>query len=125
MQKSIRSKPLKKPSLPSKRPPRPEDYQVVLQWSDEDACYIATIPAWQNVKTHASTLEEASRNARDVLVMLIESARRRDEPCPEVNTRHSGNLRLRLPVSLHGRLALEAEREGVSLNQWIVSKLAG
>jgi hypothetical protein len=40
-------------------------------------------------------------------------------------TWYSGNLRLRLPVSLHGRLAREAEREGVSLNQWIVSRLAG
>lgn len=97
----------------------------MLQWSDEDRCYIATIPAWQNAKTHGATLEEASRAALDVLALLIQSARRQGEPCPAANTRHSGNLRLRLPVSLHGRLAREAEREGVSLNQWIVAKLAG
>jgi len=54
----------------------------VLLWSEEDQCYVATLPAWQTARTHGATLEEATRNAR------------------------------------------EAEREGVSLNQWIVSKLA-
>ena len=125
MQRNTKSRPSTKPSSLPKGAPRPEDYQVVLQWSDEDECYIATIPAWQNARTHGATLEEASRNARDVLTMLIASARRRGEECPEVSTRHSGNLRLRLPVSLHSRLVREAEREGVSLNQWIVMKLAG
>lgn len=103
----------------------PDDYQIVLLWSDEDECYVATLPAWQNASTHGSTLEEAARNARDVLTMLIADAKRRGDPVPEAERRYSGNLRLRLPVSLHGRLAREAEREGVSLNQWIVSKLAG
>jgi antitoxin HicB len=98
---------------------------MVLQWSGEDRCYIVTLPAWQNARTHGATSEEAVRNARDVLTMLIESAVRHGEPVPAPERRFSGNLRLRLPVSLHGRLAREAEREGVSLNQWIVSRLAG
>jgi antitoxin HicB len=70
-------------------------------------------------------LDEAAKNARDVLVMLIDSARRHREPLPPAERHWSGNLRLRLPASLHGRLSREAEREGVSLNQWIVTKLAG
>jgi predicted RNase H-like HicB family nuclease len=125
MPSGTKSKPSKKPSRSSRRAPRPEDYQVVLHWSDEDQCYIATIPAWQHARTHGATLEEASLHAHEVLTMLIRDARRRGEPCPEASTVFSGNLRLRLPVSLHGRLAREAEREGVSLNQWIVAKLAG
>jgi antitoxin HicB len=96
----------------------------VLLWSEEDQCYVATLPAWQNARTHGTTLEEATRNAREVLEMLIDSATRHGEPIPPPERRYSGNLRLRMPVSLHGRLAREAEREGVSLNQWIVSKLA-
>jgi antitoxin HicB len=96
-----------------------------LHWSEEDRCYIATIPAWQNAKTHGATIEEASKNARRVLRMLIENARKRKQPCPEGDRPYSGSLRLRLPPSLHGRLAREAEREGVSLNQWLVTKLAG
>jgi antitoxin HicB len=109
----------------SKAGPSPEDYQVVLQWSKEDRCYVATLPAWQNARTHGATLQDAAKNAREVLVMLIDSARRHQEPLPPAERRYSGNLRVRLPVSLHGRLSREAEREGVSLNQWIVAKLAG
>jgi antitoxin HicB len=98
---------------------------MVLLWSEEDRCYIVTLPAWQNARTHGATLEEAVRNAREVLEMLIESAMKHGESIAPPDRRFSGNLRLRLPVSLHARLVLEAEREGVSLNQWIVSKLAG
>jgi antitoxin HicB len=98
---------------------------MVLQWSDEDQCYVVTLPAWQNARTHGATAEEAVRHGREVLGLLIDSAMRRGEPIPEPERRYSGNLRLRLPASLHGRLAREAEREGVSLNQWIVSRLAG
>ncbi|HEX7667983.1 MAG TPA: type II toxin-antitoxin system HicB family antitoxin [Polyangiaceae bacterium] len=124
MQRSTKRTKSKKPSSPSVERPSPNDYQMVLEWSDDDRCYIVTIPAWQNARTHGATLEEAARNARDVVALLIDSARRHGEPIPPPSQRHSGNLRLRLPSSLHGRLTLEAEREGVSLNQWIVAKLA-
>jgi predicted RNase H-like HicB family nuclease len=98
---------------------------MVVQWSGEDRCYIVTLPAWQNARTHGQTPEDAIRNARDVLALLIDAAIRHGENIPPPERRYSGNLRVRLPVSLHGRLAREAEREGVSLNQWIVARLAG
>lgn len=37
---------------------------------------------------------------------------------------YSGKLLLRMPKSLHRRLAEEADRENVSLNQYIVSLLS-
>ena len=40
-------------------------------------------------------------------------------------TEHSGRLLLRMPRALHGELAQAAEREGVSLNRLIVSRLSG
>lgn len=36
----------------------------------------------------------------------------------------SGRFVVRLPRSLHAALEMEAAREGVSLNQWVVTKLA-
>lgn len=114
-----------KPSRMSNASPSPHDYQIVMDWSEQDSCYVVTIPAWQHTQTHGATLEEAGANAREVLSLLISTAQRHGEPIPAPQRRHSGNLRLRLPVSLHGRLAREAQREGVSLNQWIVTKLAG
>jgi predicted HicB family RNase H-like nuclease len=37
---------------------------------------------------------------------------------------YSGKFLVRVPRSLHARLAREAEQQGVSLNQWAASKLA-
>jgi predicted RNase H-like HicB family nuclease len=125
MQRSTKKAKSKKPSSRRKSGPSPEDYQVVIQWSRDDECYVATLPAWQSAQTHGRSLEEAARNAREVAELLIASARKHGEPIPPAEQRFSGNLRLRLPRSLHGRLVREAERQGVSLNQWIVSRLAG
>ena len=108
---------------PTSAAPSPDDYQMVIEWSEEDACYVTTLPAWQNARTHGPTLAKAAQRGHEVLRLLIESALKKGAKVPEPQRRHSGNLRLRLPVSLHGRLAREAEREGVSLNQWIVGKL--
>jgi hypothetical protein len=52
----------------------------------------------------------------------------RDEPAPKQRQRagkHSGRLLLRMPGSLHEELARASDREGVSLNQFITSVLAG
>ena len=51
-------------------PPR---YTVIIQWSDEDHCYVVSLPEWAGCKTHGATYEEAARNAREVLEMLIET----------------------------------------------------
>jgi hypothetical protein len=37
---------------------------------------------------------------------------------------HSGRLLLRMPKSLHAQLAARSDRDGVSLNHWIVAALA-
>jgi hypothetical protein len=38
---------------------------------------------------------------------------------------HSGRLLLRMPKTLHAELAARSDREGVSLNQYIVAALSG
>lgn len=45
-------------------------------------------------------------------------------PVPEQPSAYSGKFNVRLPKSLHQRLAIEAENEGVSLNQLVLYKLA-
>lgn len=48
-----------------------------------------------------------------------EQSKRGKKPAP------SGRLLLRMPAALHAELARTAEREGVSLNQYITRALAG
>lgn len=45
-------------------------------------------------------------------------------PVPIDAEKYSGKYVVRLPKSLHARLAMEAEREGVSLNQYTLYKLS-
>jgi antitoxin HicB len=48
-------------------------YTVIIQWSDEDQAFVVSLPEWGGCKTHGATYEEAARNAREVLEMMVES----------------------------------------------------
>jgi hypothetical protein len=48
----------------------------------------------------------------------------RDIPEPKSKSSHSGRLLLRMPRTLHAALVAAAERENVSLNQFITDSLA-
>ena len=51
-------------------------YAVVIQWSDEDQKYVVSLPEWgPYCKTHGETYEEAAKNAREVLELLMTGER--------------------------------------------------
>jgi predicted HicB family RNase H-like nuclease len=47
-----------------------------------------------------------------------------DPPIRPESKEYSGKFNVRIPKSLHAALAIEAEAEGVSLNQLVLAKLA-
>ncbi len=56
-------------------------YSILIQWSDEDQCYIVSLPEFgKYAKTHGDTYEEAMKNAQEVLELLIE-----DDNLPQPN----------------------------------------
>ena len=60
------------------------DYTIIIQWSDEDNCYVVSLPEWgEFCHTHGDSYEEALKNAQEVLELLIESALNNNEPLPE------------------------------------------
>jgi len=47
-------------------------YSVLIQWSEEDLCYVASLPEFgPYAHTHGETYEEALKNAEEVLELLI------------------------------------------------------
>jgi len=49
-------------------------YSITIQWSDEDECYIASLPEFgPYALTHGKTYEEALQNGQEVLELLMES----------------------------------------------------
>ncbi|MCT7980129.1 type II toxin-antitoxin system HicB family antitoxin [Laspinema olomoucense] len=59
-------------------------YTLIIQWSDEDECFVVSLPEWGELcHTHGSSYEEALNNAEEVLELLIESAIANGETLPE------------------------------------------
>jgi antitoxin HicB len=51
------------------------NYTILIQWSQEDQCFVVMLPEFKNVSqpvTHGDTYEEALKNAQEVLELLIE-----------------------------------------------------
>jgi antitoxin HicB len=64
-------------------------YTIVIQWSEEDECFVVSLPEFENVMqpvTHGDTYAEALQNAEEVLELLIESAQTDGEALPEPKT---------------------------------------
>ncbi len=101
-------------------------YSINLAWSDEDNCYLATIPEFPGLMTHGDTPGEAVAEAEVVAKGFIEIYKEDGDPVPEpIKAReYSGNLRIRIPKSLHHSLTVEAYNEGVSLNSHIMYLLS-
>jgi predicted RNase H-like HicB family nuclease len=62
-------------------------YSVLIQWSDEDQLYIASLPEWgPYARTHGKTYEKAARAAREVLESLVATYQEEQRPLPEPHT---------------------------------------
>lgn len=94
--------------------------------SDESGEYYhARILELPGCETTGDTLEELEKNILEVKELYIESAIEDGEKIPEpVDENVNGSFLLRLPRSLKKILTLNAESEGVSLNQYILYKLS-
>lgn len=102
-------------------------YPVSIQWSDEDNGHIATVPGARGLSAFGDSPEEALTQLKIAADAYFESLKKAGKAMPvfEKITSFSGQLRLRLPKSLHAELSQGARREGISLNTYLVSLLAG
>ena len=62
-------------------------YSMVIQWSKKDNCFIVTLPEWGNFcQTYGDTYEQALKNAKEVLQLMIDSSLKEEAPLPKANT---------------------------------------
>ena len=100
-------------------------YPITIHIASEGG-YVAEIEDLPGCLAQGETLTEAYE--------LIEKARRMwlevvyedgmDIPLPRDEEQYSGKFNVRVPKNLHRKLDRMAKREGVSLNQYIVSTLS-
>lgn len=102
------------------------NYKLNIDWSPKDNAFIATCPEFEGLAVLSDTREQALKEAEEVLQTYIEiyEAEGRTLPKPQEPSEYSGQIRLRIPRSLHKKAALMAEREGVSLNTIFVEAIA-
>jgi antitoxin HicB len=104
-----------------------ENYRKTVAWSEEDEAWIATAPDFPTLSAAGATEEEALAELRDALAAAIETYEQEGWKLPgtqKASAEYSGQLRLRLPKSLHARAAWQAEVDGVSLNALLQSFIA-
>lgn len=100
---------------------------VIKQISDESGTYFhAAVLELDGCQSTGETFQAAYEGLREAMEGWIETKLENGFPVPvPVGAEsYSGKFVLRLPKSLHRRLAIEAEKEGVSLNQYALYKLA-
>jgi len=97
--------------------------------SEEDGGgWLAEIPELKGCMSDGETPEEALKNIEEAKMAWISTALKRGQTIPlpdtEDNDKYSGKFTLRLPKFLHKELSLAAQKDDISLNQYILSLVA-
>lgn len=101
--------------------------RIIQEMHDESGHYFyGRILELDGCQSTGETLEALYKNLNEALEGYIETKleNKLEIPRPVIQDDFSGKFIVRLPKSLHMRLAVEAEKEGVSLNQYALYKLA-
>jgi antitoxin HicB len=102
-------------------------YRIELYQDADDDSWAAEVPDLPGCVAAASSPGDAITAVVDAIDAWIDTALALGHAVPPPSRRvegHSGRFVLRVPRGLHGRLAREAEREGVSLNTYCATVLA-
>ena len=98
----------------------------LVQEGDAGGKWVAAAEERPDCTCQGASPEEAIGRLKEAMTAWITAALRegRDIPEPKSAESHSGRLLLRMPRTLHAALKKAAERENVSLNQFITDSLA-
>jgi len=106
------------------------DYYVHLPYKlvivpEEAGGFFAEIEELPGCMTQGETMDEVLRNIDDAKHLWLQTAidDKIEIPLPECMREYSGRFVVRMPASLHHRIAVLADKEGVSLNQMVLSLL--
>jgi antitoxin HicB len=95
-------------------------------YQDDEGDWIVEIDDLPGLMADGKTPDEAIANSREAMRSWMESriSAGLDIPEPSIAENYSGRILLRMPKYIHRRLAIQAQQEGSSLNQYILSLLS-
>lgn len=94
-------------------------YLKIVEWSDEDNCYVGSVPGFLGPCCHGDNEQEVYRQLCMILDEWIEIHESDKITFPEETVRKnfSGKFVLRVNKELHKLLAIKALQANLSLNQ--------
>lgn len=100
-------------------------YRIIIQ-KDPDGGFFSEVEELEGCMSQGETYEEAYSNILEAMEGWLEVALEigKEIPEPESESKYSGKFILRIPKSLHKKLAIKAKNENVSLNQYAVYLLS-
>ncbi len=101
-------------------------YSYRVEWSEEDGVYIAKALEVPSILAHADTQEDAIREVKIPLAMALEAMVEEGEKLPEPLSlvKFRGKLVVRTTPEKHRELTIQAAEAGVSVNQYILTKIS-
>ena len=101
-------------------------YLKVVEWSDEDHCYIGSAPPMIGQSCHGASEAAVLKQLNTIVEEWVEVFLRDGKPLPppSAGKSYSGKFLVRIPPELHQKAAVKAMARGESLNQYVAEALA-
>ncbi len=101
-----------------------DKYLKVVEWSEEDNCYIGSVPGWLEQCCHGDNETKVYAELCAIVDEWNDIYMKENIPMPKATAKkYSGKFILRTGPELHKVLAIKALKEGISLNKYIVKKI--
>lgn len=59
------------------------NYSLIIQWSPENGCFIASLPEWGGYQVEGESYEDALANAQQTIALLVKSFTTKGKQLPE------------------------------------------
>lgn len=106
--------------------PEVQHYTYRVTWSAQDDEFVATCVEFPSLSWLAASQVEALLGLQVLIHDVVAEMREQGEQAPQPFSErsYSGKFNLRVGESLHRELAINAAEDGMSLNQYVLRKLA-
>ena len=100
-------------------------YSYNIEYDQEENIYIGRCAELPSLMAHSDIQETALKEIKTAALGALKWMKKEGGTIPEPFSlcKFSGEFRVRMPPEKHRKIAIEANLQGVSMNQFIVGKL--
>ena len=103
-----------------------ENYLKIVEWSQEDQCFVGTAPGLILGGVHGSNQRKVFDKLCEAVEDAIAMLKKEGKPVPvqAIKNEYSGKIALRITPQMHRSLAIKALQGGESINKYIEEALS-